>query len=255
VAQAVENARRHPGDEVVFLASGFETTAVATAAIALAGPPPNFSILSVHKYVPAAMEIVAESPETRIEGYLAAGHAAAITGWGIFEPFARKTGAPVVVAGFEPLDILAAVAKLTELVREKRPEVFNAYPRVVSREGNLPAQRALWKIFEQVTGRWRGIADVRGGNLALRREWAKLDARARLPVDVRGVRDDRAAAEASGCICGSIMLGLAEPTDCALFGKQCVPESPLGACMVSSEGSCRIWHAYGGVPDLGEVGT
>ena len=138
VAQAVELAARHPGDEVVFLASGFETTAVATAAVALAATPPNFSILSVHKYVPAAMEIVAASEQTRIEGYVAAGHAAIITGWGIFEPFARKTGAPVAVAGFEPLDIMAALVKLTELVRDGRPEVANVYPRCVTREGNLP---------------------------------------------------------------------------------------------------------------------
>ena len=255
VAQAAEIAQAHPGEQVVFLGSGFETTAVATAAVALASPPPNFSILAVHKYVPAAMEIVAESPETNIDGYLAAGHAAAITGHAIFEPFAQRTGAPVAVAGFEPLDILAAVVKVTELIRDRRPEVFNAYPRVVTREGNLPAQRALWKVFEQRSGKWRGIAEVRGGNLDLRPEWAHLDARKRLAIDTTGVRDDLAAAEAQGCICGSIMLGLAKPSDCPLFGKQCVPESPAGACMVSSEGSCRIWHTYGGIPDLGKVGT
>jgi hydrogenase expression/formation protein HypD len=254
VSQAVEIAGRHPSEEVVFLASGFETTAVATAAVARARPPANFSILSVHKYVPAAMEIVAESPETRIEGYLAAGHAATITGFGIFEPFARRTGAPVVVAGFEPLDILAAVAKLTELVKEKRPEVFNAYPRCVTRDGNGPAQRTLWEVFRKRTGRWRGIAEVRDGNLDLRPELGRLDARRRFAIDTAPVRDDDAAAEAAGCICGSIMLGLARPTDCPLFGKACLPESPVGACMVSSEGSCRIWHTYGGLPDLRKVG-
>ena len=254
VAQAVEVAQSHPHQEVVFLASGFETTAVATAAIALTQPPRNFSILSVHKYVPAAMEVVAESPETDIEGYLAAGHAATITGWGIFEPFAARTGCPVVVAGFEPLDILAAVVKLTELMKERRPEVFNAYPRCVTKEGNLPAQKTLWKVFEQRDGVWRGIATVRGGNLDLRPEWSRLDARRRLPIDTSAVRDDSAAAEAKGCICGAIMLGLATPTECSLYGKQCLPESPVGACMVSSEGTCRIWHTYGGVPDLRNAG-
>src|SRR5512134_1823903 len=118
VSQAVELAGKHPEDEVVFLGSGFETTAVATAAVALARPPKNFSILSVHKYVPAAMAVVAESKETNIEGYIAAGHAAIITGWGIFEPFAARTGKPVVVAGFEPLDVLAALVKLVELIKE-----------------------------------------------------------------------------------------------------------------------------------------
>ncbi|ABC80250.1 hydrogenase formation protein HypD [Anaeromyxobacter dehalogenans] len=254
ISQAVELAQAHPEEQVVFLASGFETTAVATAAVALASPPPNFSILSVHKYVPAAMEIVAASKETHIEGYVAAGHAAIITGWAIFEPFAARTGAPVVVAGFEPLDILAALVKLTELIREGRPEVANVYPRCVTKEGNLPAQRSLWRAFRTVTGRWRGIADVPGGNLELVPELAALDARKRFRIDTAGVRDAAAEEEAKGCICGRIMLGLATPEHCALFGTTCVPESPVGACMVSSEGQCRIWHTYGGVPDLRKVG-
>jgi hydrogenase expression/formation protein HypD len=254
VAQAVELANAHPGDEVVFLGSGFETTAVATAAVLLAGVPRNFSVLSVHKWVPAAMEVVADSKETRIEGYVAAGHAAAITGYGIFEPFAARTRSPVAVAGFEPLDILAALVKLTELMREGRAEVFNAYPRVVTREGNKPAQKALWSVFEPRTGIWRGIAAVKDGNLDLTDRWAHADARRRFQIDTSSVRDDDAAAEAQGCICGSIMLGLAVPTDCALYGKGCVPEAPVGACMVSSEGQCRIWHTYGGVPDLRKVG-
>ncbi len=255
IAQAVELAKAHPDEEVVFLGSGFETTAVATAAIALAPAPRNFSILSVHKYVPAAMDVVAESEETRIEGYIAAGHAATITGWGIFEPFARRTGAPVVVAGFEPLDILAALVELTQLVKERRPEVFNAYPRCVTKEGNLPAQRSLWKAFRPVTGTWRGIAKVKDGNLELRDELAGVDARRRFRIDTSGVRDDDAEEASKGCICGKIMLGLGVPTDCALFGRTCVPESPVGACMVSSEGQCRIWHTYGGQPDLRKVGT
>jgi len=253
VAQAVDVARAHPKDEVVFLASGFETTAVATAAIALTDLPPNFSILSVHKYVPAAMEVVSRSKASNIEGFIAAGHAAIITGSAIFEPFARRTGAPVVVAGFEPLDILAAIVKLTELILERRPEVFNAYPRCVTAAGNLPAQRVLWRVFEPRAGKWRGIAEVPDGNLDLKPEWARLDARKRLKVDVRGVRDEVAAGLERECICGPIMLGLASPHDCALFGKACVPEAPVGACMVSSEGTCRIWHTYGGAPDLRRV--
>ncbi len=255
VSQAVELARAHPAEEVAFLGSGFETTAVATAAVALGELPRNFSILSVHKYVPAAMEVVAASEETHIEGYIAAGHAAIVTGWGIFEPFAARTGSPVVVAGFEPLDILAALVELTHLLKEGRPEVFNAYPRCVTKDGNLPAQRSLWKVFRPVDGTWRGIATVKGGNLDLRPEWAAIDARKRFRIDTAGVRDDEAEEAAKGCLCGSIMLGLAVPTDCPLYGRACVPESPVGACMVSSEGQCRIWHTYGGVPDLRKVGT
>jgi hydrogenase expression/formation protein HypD len=254
VAQAVELAQRHPDEEIVFLASGFETTAVATAAVVLAGVPKNFSVLSVHKYVPAAMELVAASPQTNIEGYLAAGHAAIITGWAIFEPFAARTRAPVAVAGFEPLDILAALVTVTELMKEGRPEVANVYPRCVTREGNLPAQRSLWKVFRLRDGRWRGIADVAGGNLDLTPEFAHLDARHRFAIDTSPIRNEDAEAEGKGCICGSIMLGLAKPTDCALFGRTCVPEAPVGSCMVSTEGQCRIWHTYGGVPDLRKVG-
>ena len=153
------------------------------------------------------------------------------------------------------LDILAAIAKLTELMREQRPEVFNAYPRCVTRDGNLPAQRTLWKVFRPVTGTWRGIATVKDGNLDLREEWARLDARRRFTIDTAAVRDAAAEEAAKGCICGAIMLGLAVPTDCKLYQRACVPESPVGACMVSSEGQCRIWHTYGGTPDLRNVGT
>ncbi len=250
VAQAVEIAARRPEEQVCFLASGFETTAVATAAAALASPPGNLSILSVHKYVPAAMEVVAASREKRIDGYLAAGHAAIITGFAIFEPFARRTGSPVAVAGFEPLDILAALVRVTALVREGRPEVANVYPRCVTREGNRPAQRALWQVFQARDGRWRGIAEVPGGNLELAPAFAHLDARRRFRIDTSAIRDAEAEAESLGCICGSIMLGLASPSDCPLFGRSCLPESPLGACMVSSEGQCRIWQTYGGVPEV-----
>ena len=253
VSHALDLARRHPAEEVVFFASGFETTAVATAAVALADPPANFSLLSVHKYVPAAMELVAQSPQTRIDGFLAAGHAAIITGWEIFEPFAARTGRPVVVAGFEPLDILAAVLKLVDLIAAGTPAVFNAYPRCVTPPGNRAAQASLWKVFEPRDGVWRGIATVKGGNLDLRDAFAHLDARRRFRIDTEGVRDAEAVRRSTACRCGEIMLGLATPTDCTLYGKGCVPEAPVGACMVSSEGTCRIWHTYGGVPDLREA--
>ena len=158
------------------------------------------------------------------------------------------------VAGFEPLDILAALVQLTSLVKEARPQVVNAYPRCVTREGNLPAQRALWKVFRLRTGRWRGIALVPDGNLDLLPAFAHLDARRRFAIDTRDVSDPDAEEEAQGCLCGKIMLGLATPKDCPLFSRTCLPSSPVGACMVSSEGQCRIWHTYGGVPDLREAG-
>ena len=249
VAEAVRLARQ-TSEEIVFFATGFETTAVATAAEILRGPPPNFSVLSAHKYIPPVMEIVAEMPETRVEGFLAAGHAATITGWKIFERFVERHRTPVVVAGFEPLDILAALVRLVELVAAKEPAVENLYPRCVTPEGNLAAQEQLWKVFRPVGGRWRGIAHVPNGNLRLRDEHAGCDARRRFRIDVERLWDAAPPALTQRCICGDIMAGIASPSRCELFGKECVPDSPVGACMVSSEGTCRIWHQYGGVPNL-----
>jgi hydrogenase expression/formation protein HypD len=251
-AQAVQLARK-TDREVVFFATGFETTAVATAAVLKAGPPENFSVLSAHKYIPPVMEIVAEMPDTRVEGFLAAGHAATITGWGIFEPFVARHGIPVVVAGFEPLDILAGLARLVELVRDGTPRVVNMFPRCVTREGNRTAQDQLWSVFRPVGGRWRGIAHVPNGNLRLRDEWARFDARRRFTIDLTSLWDYAPPALAADCICGDIMSGIASPDDCKLFGKECVPDTPVGACMVSSEGTCKIWHQYGGHPDLGSL--
>jgi hydrogenase expression/formation protein HypD len=252
IAQAVQLARE-TDEEICFFATGFETTAVATAAEILAGLPENLSVLSAHKYIPPVMEIVAEMPENRVEGFLAAGHAASITGWGVFEPFAERHKLPVVVAGFEPLDILAALVKLVELVRDRKPEVVNMFPRCVTKEGNLPAQETLWKVFRPLGGRWRGIAHVPNGNLRLRDEFAHVDARRRFRIDVQKLWDHAPPALTQQCICGDIMAGVKSPGGCVLFGKQCTPENPVGACMVSSEGTCRIWHQYGGVPSLREV--
>ena len=249
-AQAVELARQTDQD-VVFFSTGFETTAVATAAIVLRGDlPANFSILSAHKYVPPAMELVAQIPATKVEGFLAAGHAATITGWGIFEPFVERYKIPVVVAGFEPLDILAGLVRLVELIRDGVAKVENVYPRCVTKEGNRVAQEQMWKVFRPAGGIWRGIADVPDGNLRLREEYAHLDARVRYDIDISRLRQQVPSALTEACICGAIMSGLATPMDCALFGKQCDPENPVGACMVSSEGTCKIWHQYGGHPDL-----
>ncbi len=249
VAQAVDLARG-TSDEIVFFATGFETTAVATAAVVRRGVPKNFSVLSAHKYIPPVMEIVAEMPDTRVEGFLAAGHAATITGWGVFEAFVARHRLPVVVAGFEPLDILAALVKLVELVGAGEPAVVNMFPRCVTREGNQNAQRQLWDVFEPVGGRWRGIAHVPNGNLRLRDAWADVDARRRFTIDAASLWRTMPSSLVRRCICGNIMAGIASPAECPLFGRECLPESPVGACMVSSEGTCRIWHEYGEVPIL-----
>jgi len=252
VEQAVALARSS-SEPIVFFASGFETTAVATAAVLLAEPPENFSVLSAHKYIPPVMEIVAEMPGSKIEGFLAAGHAAAITGWGVFERFVERHQIPVVVAGFEPLDILAGLVRLVELIGAKTPAVANMFPRCVTREGNLAAQKVLWRVFEPQGGRWRGIAHVPNGNLRLRDEFAAWDARRRFEIDLASLWDHAPAALVGQCQCGDIMAGIASPHDCELFGKACTPDAPVGACMVSSEGTCKIWHQYGGHPDLRQL--
>jgi len=248
--QAVELARASPNEPLVFFATGFETTAVATAAVILDDPPPNFFVLSAHKYIPPVMEIVAEMPETRVEGFLAAGHAATITGYALFERFVERHRIPVVVAGFEPLDILAGLVQLVEFVREGRAEVRNCYPRCVTRDGNVRAQAKLWRVFRPIGGKWRGIAHVPNGNLRLRDQWAHLDARRRFPIDLASLWDNAPPELAQRCRCGDIMAGITSPSACTLFGTDCTPEAPVGACMVSTEGTCRIWHQYGGVPEL-----
>ncbi|MGE5187049.1 MAG: hydrogenase formation protein HypD [Acidobacteriota bacterium] len=252
VAQAVELAKTLD-EPLVFFASGFETTAVATAAVLIAGVPDNFSILSAHKYIPPVMEIVAEMPGSKIEGFLAAGHAATITGWGVFERFVERQQLPVVVAGFEPLDILAGLVRLVEIIAAGEPRVENTYPRCVTRDGNREAQDVLWRVFEPQGGRWRGIAHVPNGNLRLRDAFAQYDARRRFEIDLGALWDHAPPALVAQCQCGDIMAGIASPHDCALFGRECTPDAPVGACMVSAEGTCKIWHQYGGHPDLRQI--
>ncbi|WP_336325469.1 hydrogenase formation protein HypD [Halovenus sp. HT40] len=237
-------------NEVVFFATGFETTAAPTAAVIKSDPPENFSVLSAHKYIPPAMEIVAEMPDTEIDGYLAAGNAAIITGHGIFEGVVDRHGLPIVVGGFEPLDILAGLVKLLEHIRDGEETVENAYPRCVTREGNRVAKEQLWDVFEAVDGEWRGIAHIPDANLQLRSEYAEYDARERFAIDTSDLRGDSGSQHSEECICGDIMAGTADPVDCPLFGEECTPANPIGACMVSSEGTCKIWHEYGGRPDL-----
>ncbi|MCU4716734.1 hydrogenase formation protein HypD [Halapricum hydrolyticum] len=233
--------------EVVFFATGFETTAAPTAAVLTADPPENFSILSAHKYVPPAMEVVAELPDTDVDGFLAAGHAATITGYGLFEEFVEDYEVPTVVGGFEPIDILFGLAQLLEFIRDDEPGLANAYQRCVTEAGNVPAKEAMWDVFETTTGEWRGIAEIPDANLVLREEYKQYDARERFDIDVDTTSSNPLTEE---CLCGDIMAGKADPDECELFGEECTPQDPVGACMVSSEGPCKIWLEYGGQPDI-----
>ncbi|MDZ7850499.1 MAG: hydrogenase formation protein HypD [Halodesulfurarchaeum sp.] len=246
-SEAVELAEEQPDREVVFFATGFETTAAPTAAILAAEPPENFSVLSAHKYVPPAMEVVAEMPDVDIDGFLAAGHAATITGYGLFEPFVEEFDLPIVVGGFEPVDVLLGIERLLEYIEADVAGLENAYPRCVTEEGNRDAIETMWSVFEKTAGEWRGIAEIPGANLVLREEYAEYDTRARFDIEPDTGDLDPLTEQ---CICGDIMAGKADPDECDLFGEECTPGNPVGACMVSSEGTCKIWHEYGGHPDL-----
>ncbi len=239
-AEEAADLARETDREVVFFGVGFETTAAPTASVLRRDPPANLSVLSAHKYVPPAMDVVADHPDTRVDGFLAAGHAATITGSAVYEPIAERHGLPVVVGGFEPLDVLYGVVELLEARREGTTPVVNAYPRCVSHEGNPAALDALWEVFDRTAGEWRGIAEVPDATLVLSEAYADRDARRRFDVEV--APDDEFA---SACLCGEIMAGRSGPEDCSLYGGECTPDDPVGACMVSDEGPCRIAAEYG----------
>ena len=246
-SDAVEYAESHPEEDVVFFATGFETTAAPTAAVLAGEPPENFSVLSVHKYVPPAMEAIAALPDTDIDGFLAAGHAAAITGYGLFEDLVDEHEIPTVVGGFEPLDVLRAIADLLEMIASDTAGLGNAYPRVVSEAGNVAAQETMWSVFEQTTREWRGLGEIPSGNLAIRSEYAEWNAHEQYEIDPDVGPVDPLAEQ---CLCGGIMAGTADPDDCTLFGTRCTPRDPVGPCMVSDEGTCNIWNTYGSRPEV-----
>ena len=238
---AVELARRNPERQVVFFAVGFETTAPANAfAVHQAREEgmKNFSILVSHVLVPPAMEVILSSPDRRVQGFLAAGHVCTVMGYEEYEPIARKYRVPIVVTGFEPLDILQGLLMCVTQLEEGRAEVENQYARSVRREGNPPARALMAEVFEVVPRKWRGIGEIPQSGLALRDEYAMFDAPRRFGVA------EITAAEPAECIAGEILQGHKKPHDCPAFGVYCTPERPLGAPMVSSEGACAAYYRY-----------
>jgi hydrogenase expression/formation protein HypD len=238
---AVALAEKLPEREVVFLAVGFETTAPANALAVLRARAlglDNFSILCAQVLVPPAMEAVLACPESRVEGFLAAGHVCAVMGYAEYEPFVQRHRVPVVVTGFEPLDILQGVFLCVKQLEEGRAEVENQYTRAVTREGNATARETIDEVFETVPRAWRGLGVLAASGLGLRETYRRYDAEARFDMgNVRGV-------ESEACIAAEILRGLKRPPDCAAFGKDCTPGSPLGALMVSSEGACAAYYRY-----------
>ncbi len=242
---AVKLAQRHPDRQVVFFAVGFETTAPANAMAVWQAAKlglANFSILSSHVLVPPAMEAILGSPANRVQGFLAAGHVCAVMGTREYEPIAARHRVPIVVTGFEPVDLLQGVYLAVRALEEGRAGVENQYARAVTREGNRPAQALMKEVFEVCDRAWRGIGVIPGSGLALRAAYAGFDAAQRF--DVGAIT----AQESPLCIAGRIMQGLARPHECPAFGTLCTPEHPLGAPMVSSEGACAAYHQYARKP-------
>jgi len=238
---AVKLAQDKPSREVVFFAVGFETTAPANA-IAVAQARQfglkNFSLLVSHVLVPPAMEAILASPDNRVQGFLAAGHVCAIMGYTEYEPLVRKHRVPIVVTGFEPLDILQGVLMCVDLLESGRAEVENQYTRAVRREGNRPALELVREVFRVVPRKWRGIGEIPQSGLGLSEAYAEFDAEMRFGVAGVG------AEESGECISGLILQGVRKPHECPAFGARCTPDHPLGATMVSSEGACAAYHRY-----------
>jgi hydrogenase expression/formation protein HypD len=240
---AVALAERERDRQVVFFAVGFETTAPANAMAvwkAHALGLDNFSLLVSHVLVPPAMEALLSDPDNRVQAFLAAGHVCAVMGYREYEPLAERYRIPIVVTGFEPLDLLQGVLMAVEMLEEGRAGVENQYVRAVERDGNLPAQDLVQRVFRVSDRRWRGIGDIPSSGLELRPDFAAHDALLRF-----GVGDLRAD-EPSECRAGAILRGLLRPVDCPAFGGACTPERPLGAPMVSSEGACAAYFHYRG---------
>jgi hydrogenase expression/formation protein HypD len=241
--EAVELAAAQPSREVVFVGIGFETTAPTTAASIVEARrlgARNFSVLALHKTMPPALRALLDLGETPVTGFLLPGHVSVITGSSCFDFLATEYGVAGVVAGFDPGDILEA---LLMLARQTTPAVENQYTRAVQPQGNPVAQELMRRVFEPRDADWRGLGVIPGSGLGLSAEFAEHDAALRFAVDAGE------SLEPVGCRCGEVLRGVTDPADCALFGRRCTPQEPVGACMVSSEGACAARYRFRGLDD------
>jgi hydrogenase expression/formation protein HypD len=239
---ALELAIRTPTKQIVFFAVGFETTAPANAMAVWRARQlgvRNFSILVSHVTVPPAMTAILEAPDNRVEGFLAAGHVCTVMGWTEYEPIAQRYRVPIVVTGFEPLDLLEGIYLAVRQLEQGRHEVENQYARAVRREGTVPARDLVSQVFHLVDRNWRGIGEIPQSGLGLREEYADFDAEYRFGLGSLHVQ------EPAECQAGQVLTGRIKPYQCTAFGTRCTPEHPLGAPMVSSEGACAAYYNYG----------
>jgi len=256
-ADALQLARANPSREVVFLAIGFETTTPPSALVirqAAREGLQNFSLLCNHVLTPAAITHILNSPEVArygtlpLDGFVGPAHVSIVIGSAPYEPFASAWRKPVVIAGFEPLDLMQAILMLVRQVNEGRAEVENQFTRAVSRDGNRVAQALMAEVFEpRESFEWRGLGEVPASALQIRPAFAAFDAEARIGLQYQAVPDHKQ------CECGAILRGVKQPTDCKLFATVCTPENPMGSCMVSSEGSCAAHYTYGRFRDIAVV--
>jgi len=249
---ALKIARENPARQVVFFGIGFETTAPANAmAVSLAAKEKleNFSVLISHVLVPPAMEAILTSPINRVQAFLAAGHVCSVMGYWQYPEFAERFSVPVVITGFEPLDVLDGIRRAVIQLESGKHEVENGYGRVVSFEGNKPAQEMLSRVFEVTDRMWRGIGIIPKSGWRLSEEYRHYDAEYRF--EVRGIETK----ESSLCRSGEVLQGAIKPTECSAFGTACTPRSPLGATMVSSEGACAAYYNYGRFVQIEQMAT
>ncbi len=235
-------AMRSPEREVVFLGVGFETTAPGIAAALVQAQQealPNFSVLSLHKLTPPAMRAILDAGEVHLDAILGPGHVAAVVGSDAWTFLPRDYDMPVAVSGFEPLDLLGAIAALVRAVVGEQPEVINTYARSVRPEGNAIAQQLMARVFAPAAAAWRGFGTIPASGLVLSAEFAAYDAARRFPLEVETVQ------EPSGCRCGEVLRGAIVPPACPLFRRVCTPRNPVGPCMVSAEGACAAYFQYG----------
>ncbi|MDR2830998.1 MAG: hydrogenase formation protein HypD [Methanobrevibacter sp.] len=241
IANAVELARE-VDNEVIFIAAGFETTAPTTASEILSTPPENFSVLSSHRRIPPALKFLIESGKTNLNALIEPGHVGTIIGLKPFEVFSNEHNIPQVMAGFNPLDILMGVYMILRQIKNNEAKIDNEYNRAVKDEGNQIAQKAIEEVFKVENREWRGFPEIPNSILEIKDEFSQFNAREKFDISVKNVKE-----APIGCICGSILRGVAKPDDCKLFREECNPMHPIGACMVSKEGTCNIAHRYTGV--------
>ncbi len=242
--EAVKIAEDHPDKEVVFFAVGFETTAPANALSVIHAKRKgltNYSILASHVLVPPAIQAVIDDEESRIDGFLAAGHVCTIMGNSEYHPLSATYKVPIVVTGFEPLDVLQGILMVIRQLEQSKSEVENQYSRIVREEGNLEAQKVIQEVFEIQNQTWRGIGEIPQSGYGVRKEYEAFDATKKYNVQITE------APEHPECISGLIMKGIKKPFECSQFGKKCKPTNPLGAPMVSSEGACAAYYHFSGL--------